>query len=456
MSRRAIHDIKLLELADSPEGERLMEAIDAVDSSLNEKPSADFNARLCTAANFQRIKEEQVSSTFNERLRARWLSEGSLSLSLSLGPKANWLWRTSAAMAACGLCIVAILAAMVHRSEPASISLVETRQLVAELRSIHIKGMVHAPDAKDPTTLRWQEAECYAGRPRLYWQRTTNGYHGTDGSRYVSVNEPDNKADAGQDVPLRAQWQVESFFERLPDMLTGPSSARFRQLSRETIDGVDTQIYERIAVQEDGHTARYVIWLDPAAGMPVKIKIFDRDEQESEKLRAIYDTIRPNAPLPRRMFPLRAPENISQRQYNHTARNLLARRAGELSIRLAFSINRQALLTCWSYADSQVPDPPLTVVTADGGEHVSLATYSGPAGTWRWTLSIPDDGSLLPNVAYRYAVDDMAADLRPLKPDAVLLNAMLTEAQLMSRDHQPPHLTASQVYQAIAAHVSRQ
>lgn len=466
--RRAIHDIELLELADGAEGDALMETIRAVDASIEAKPSGDFNKRLTGAAAVEVI-DGGVSSTFKQRLRNRWQEESRPSISIDV----SWLWRGAITAAACMLCVAAVLVAMIDRDDGRQFQITDVPNQLAALHSLHIHGKIHAPDPENPGSYSWQPTQTYAARPRMFWQHFANtaarGYHATDGEHYIRVDNVGLTADVGKDTTARAQWMVESFFNKVQSSLIGDRQFAVRKVSSETVDDKLIDVYERVVNHPDGRTTRHVIRLNPQTGIPTNVQLYEQIGNGEERLTAIYSSFVANAPPPS-AFPIRPPTsaNITVKQTHRGLDQQITARApalgGELLVRFAFIIDQRALLTCWTYTGAPGEDEPALTATcgppgAPDMQHQQLAAYVGPGGVWRWTLSMPrSPAASIPVVDYHYALADGSAGdgavARPLQTDRLALDAMLVAAQMQSRPSltdDTPMITVSSVRNHLAA-----
>ena len=294
---------------------------------------------------------------FNQDLRARLVEELPGVDALPARPRAGarrWLKKAAVGLAAC-LCIAgALVVLLIGGEEARAYVLADVPARLGELRSLYVKGFVYyAYRYSDPPQKR--PYETYTERPHRTWwtfpAQPSIGYGVTDGHQYMRVDQTKRECVTGKDVPLHVRLGVEMHMVQWAQQYIGDLTVKATKLRSEQVGDVRTDVYERIVPERSG-SKRYLIWFDPASGLPVQTKSFRTNQSGVERLTVQLDVIEADAPPPWDMFKFEPPQGFKIIRRDRTPEGM--RMAGVVAgagpggiLRIAFDIDDRAILLCW-------------------------------------------------------------------------------------------------------------
>lgn len=326
------------------------------------------------------------------------------------------LMKTTMSLAASILIAVAVWFAISQSAGTPAYGLADLAQRLAHVKSLHVKGYCMRPSASGE--LVKCPIEMYVDRPTKYWgtfygpDALVPGYRMSDGDRYMNVDPEEKTCTTGKEIRLAAESSVESRMELLFSEPFGGSLAGFKKIGTEQVKGIAADVYEKVE-RPDGSgrpVFRYVVYLNPATGLPLRIVGYAKASDNPETIRSEFTDIEPNMPVPSHLFSFKAPDGYKVINKDRLADDIGHVGFGQAGaahqcVRFAFDIGNQAILACWAMynedkgqvveddldgpAGRQLKTTPAS--TAPGRTYGNYLVRVDPAGKyhWRWSLVIP-------------------------------------------------------------------
>lgn len=369
---------------------------------------------------------ETVSADFNERLRQQLVGEwagGRPEAAEPTGAQAACPTRRRrflhVAHRVVGLAaLVAIAAAglwlgvlAIPRTQ--AYTLADLPGILRRISALQLRIRSEQVEGSGPDAIRtMRTARYYFERPDRFVVISdldgTRGAQVSDGRRYQRVDHDARRVVTGAEVPIHARLIVESALQTglLQDLRGNLND--YRRLGSQTVESVQTDVYERVAQAGPG-THRTRVWMDPEAGLPVRIRWFIANAGKPESMVAEYDEIDFDVDMPPGTFLVEPPAGYeivhADRAASDVGIGFSKSEDMDACVGLPLNYDGRAVLTCW-WARARIEDAlrePATVELDHGQavfepydvegawphEHHALEVADRARKLWRWSLVVP-------------------------------------------------------------------
>ncbi len=374
---------------------------------------------------------ERCYEVFDERhgkLREKLLTDLSgRPRARAAAPRPRRFVRSALALAACLLLLAGLWSAIPLATPAPAYGLDNLPQRLQRIERIYVHSWsYYPPDPQTKADRPPTERESYVERPNRYFSVRSDYVDGkvrrrrtvSDGQQRITIDDLAKTAALGQENPLAAEYKVQCSLQHslCEELLGGPTAAGFQKLRSEKLAGVLADVYERIfQYPERPIRMRFVVWLNPATGLPLRSEQFYKFDDKPEELVSTSDKIDVNAPPPAGAFNFTPPggyavehRDITREQFgDETLSGSGVPETGqkaEHGLRFCFNINDRAVLVCWAnYNDfarrreTDLEGPvgrkleltPTSSLEDRSYGHYFLRADSGPNFHWRWSLVVP-------------------------------------------------------------------
>jgi hypothetical protein len=300
-----------------------------------------------------------------------------------------------------------------------------------KVKSVHVKGKLFRARG-DGKGVMEVPTEFFVERPCRSWGQGVGfsnddppriTYHAQDGKLSKYVDPAERTFIIHDDDPLLAELGVEGTLQNLLiDKLHEGGAEQFHKVGQEKINGRLTDRYERIQLgaetwrgsnKYDGD--KYVVWLDPTTGLPVRTASYYFAGPRPDQLHlSVIEDIEANVAARPEMFEFDPPEGFRVIDARGQKQELLfGGSGGNGSERMgigpaSLNIDDRALLVCWAAYDIAQTPPLETELEGPAGRIIEPGKYTVISGPnpyhlvvlradpgndfhWRWSLLVPVD-----------------------------------------------------------------
>jgi outer membrane lipoprotein-sorting protein len=362
----------------------------------------------------------------------------------------RWIMKASIGLAA-SVMIGAFLWTLFPGSHPVY-GMSDLPQRLLTVDTLHLKGTIYSPNGHDAG----HPIEIFLERPDRVRVNGYMAYGPTGATSLMQINNPKQKItvdDSRKSVvispstPVDQRMSFEQMFQmEVVTLMLGPSPDNdFRKLRSESLGGVMTDVYQS-TTKQDGLSARMMVWLDPATGLPRQARAYMRFGTKPEQLVEDIDTIEAGVPIPDGTFEYQAPADYTVTQSDVTP-VLESGVAGntDLEVRFVFDLDHRGVLMCWREFNPSNPAIPYdptkdhantTFRSEKGVQYAEQVLHTDPVAggaPWRWSLltpvkpTAPDDDALI--VAVGSGGGQLSLGLRPVQMNPDDLKLYIEQAQ---------------------------
>lgn len=291
------------------------------------------------------------------------------------------------------------------------------------IKGLHVKGLFNTapPTATDPAKAHKLPVEFYVERPGRYWLANYGSNPESpprrilsDGLRYMEIDPDTKTCTTGKEIPLAAELKVEEMLQVLfAEQFLGGLNAAYKKMGSQRVRGIRTDVYEHIRSLGPVGTARIVLYLDLAVGLPVQAIGHQQVKGQPERVWFTLTNIEPNASIPSALLNFDPPAGYNVIHEDRQPEEIGT--GGGVSVdntrgtvRFAINIDDRAILLCWGLYDTSKPASAQEDIEGPLGRPLKLVPLSqmpgrtyghhflraDPAGKfhWRWSLLVPTAG----------------------------------------------------------------